>query len=222
MSGGDAAGRPGRALGHNTAQIDQVFHRAGHAAGAAQDDLIVAGGLEHTGLHVIDGIVDHTRIEHLDLRLDVALLNGAAQLFQEAGRVFKNGAVLPVQGARVIGAQLGQQLLDGLDALLVGAALPAGGGDVDAHVAVLVGADAVHNILIQLIANGGGSVRLPGVNVNDGRPCLPAIVGLVRNLLRGVGDGGVHILGGPGPAQGGGDNALVLQVRHKLIPPKNF
>ena len=180
----------------------------------------MAGGLKYALFHIVDGVVDHTGIKDLDLRLDVALLEGVAKLLQEGGRIHKHGTVLPVQGTGVVGGEFGQQLLEGIDSLFVAKVHRAGAGDIDAHVAVLVGPDAVHRLLVEGKVGGGGAVGVADVDMDDGGAGLPAVVRLLGDLLRGVGHGGVHILGGPGTAQGGGDDSLLTQVRHSRAPFK--
>ena len=213
----DAAGRPGGALRQHVAEEHQVFHRAGQAAGAAQDDLEVAGGLEHAGLDVVDGVLDHAAVEDFDFRLDVALLEGIAQLLQEGGRVHEHGAVLPVQGTRIVGGQLGQQLLQGIDALLVPEVHTAGAGDVDADVAVLVGADALHGLLVLGKVGGGRTVVVAHMDVGNGGARLPAVVHVLGDGLRGEGDVGVVVVGGPGAGDSYRDNALSFQIRHEIF-----
>ena len=158
----------------------------------------------------MDGVINHAGVKNFDFRLDAAHLECEAQLFQKSGRVHKYSAVLPVEGTCIKRGQLGQQGLEGTDALLITEVHGAGAGDVQADVAVPVGADAVDGFLIFAKIRGGGAVIVADVNMGNRRAGFTALVDVLGDLCGGNGQIRVVFTGRPGAGDSRGDYALVF------------
>src|SRR5699024_7061425 len=207
----DAKGAPGAVLRQVIHQVEQVLGGGLHTAGGAQTELEVGRGLEHAGLQVVLGGVEHAHVEDLDLRLDIGGDHLLAAQLQELGLVHKHHAVEPVHSARVKGGQLRLELLEGADALLPGEALAAGGGQVEQHGAAGV-PDQAHSLLELVKPHAGGVVVVPHMDVHHGGTRLIAAQGGLSDLLGLGGQVWVVLLGGHGAGEGGGDNDLGAMV----------
>ena len=205
-----AEGGPGGTGGDVVHQVEQVLHGGGHTAQHTQAELVVAGVGQVALLHKVVGDAQHTGVKNLDLRLGALLHVQVAQLLEELGGVDEHAARHPVEGTGVVGAHLntGQFLVVGHTLLVGGGMLGrgAGGGAVNDDVTVLVAADQADGLTELLLVHSAQAVVGTHMQVDHSGTQLPGVIGLVGDLLGGLGD--LVARGGDRAGQRGGNDGL--------------
>lgn len=200
-------------------QVEEVFHCGGHSAQHTQAELVVAASGRQVSLfYVVVDDVQHTGVKDLKLRLDAPLHVHIAQLLEELRGIHEHAGGHPVEGPGVIGAHLDAvhgAHVEHPDRIACGIsardAVVAGGGAVDDHIAVLMGPDEFNGFLEARGVHGPQALFVPHMKVDDGGARLPAGIGILGDLLRGLG----NVIAGRGDraGEGRGDNCFCsLQV----------
>ena len=195
------------ASGISCAQLATSNSRMSRSAGSAcltpSTNCTCSGAFSTPVAHVVDGVVEHRQVEHLDLGLHAVLVHLAGELEDQIGRVLvdaRREVARPGGERRHVGPQVQHAAALGADARA------AAGGELHDDVGA-VAPDPLEEIRELVRVGGGGLIVVAHVHVHQRRAGLVAGVRGLDLLAHGDRDGGVVLLARDRTGDGGRDDA---------------